>query len=374
MSTREPEPVRLLMEQAISTHEAVAAQLRLSPSDLRCLNLVASEPDMTPSRLAELSGLTAGAITGVLDRLEADGFVRRLPDASDRRRSTVELDPQRWADVDRAYEPLVQRAHSLSHGVDAGLRSELERYLADLTSALGEEAMRLWAATRGGLVDGVYLAPVVGATNARLILATGAPRVNVSRAALGQRLLLVAETAATRLRLKPAVGDDRLIRATFVGPPPDIRNDAGAVAMRYRRRMIDVRSREITAELSPAVDWTIEISGGITDLEADLESLRFSGLDVRGGINHLRLRLPRPSGTVRLRVEGGSSDARISRPAGVPIALVLRGGGDIRFDGRRTKSSGSDVRLESDGFSSTPDRYLVEILGGAAELRITADR
>ena len=211
MSTREPEPVRLLMEQAISTHEAVAAQLRLSPSDLRCLNLVASEPDMTPSRLAELSGLTAGAITGVLDRLEADGFVRRLPDASDRRRSTVELDPQRWADVDRAYEPLVQRAHSLSHGVDAGLRRELERYLADLTSALGEEAMRLWAATRGGLVDGVYLAPVVGATNARLILATGAPRVNVSRAALGQRLLLVAETAATRLRLKPAVGDDRLI-------------------------------------------------------------------------------------------------------------------------------------------------------------------
>ena len=43
------------MEQSISAHEAVAAQLRLSPSDLRCLNLVSSEPDMTPSRLAELS-------------------------------------------------------------------------------------------------------------------------------------------------------------------------------------------------------------------------------------------------------------------------------------------------------------------------------
>ena len=329
---------------------------------------------MTPSRLAELSGLTAGAITGVLDRLEADGFVRRQPDASDRRRSTVELDAQRWGDVDRAYEPMVQRARSLSHGVDAGLRRELERYLADLTGALGEEAMRLWAATRGGLVDGVYLAPVVGATNARLVLATGAPRVNVSRAALGQRLLLVAETAATRLRLKPAEDDDPLIRAAFVGPPPDIRNDTGAVAMRYRRRMIDVRSREITAELSPAVDWAIEVSGGITDLEADLGSLRFSGLDVRGGVNHLRLRLPRPSGTVRLRVEGGSSDARISRPARVPIGLLLRGGGDIRFDGRRTKSSGSDVRLESEAFSSSPDRYQVEILGGAAELRITADR
>lgn len=374
MSTREPEPVRQLMEQAISAHEAVAAQLRLSPSDLRCLNLVASEPDMTPSRLAEVSGLTAGAITGVLDRLEADGFVRRLPDASDRRRSTIELDTQRWADVDRAYAPLVRRADSLGRGLDDRRRGAVERYLADLTDVLGQEARRLWAATRGGMVDGVYLAPAAEATSARLVLATGAPRVNVSRAALGQRLLLVAETAATRLQLKPAVNDDPMIRATFVGPPPDIRNDGGLVAMRYRRRVIDVRSREITAELSPALDWSIEVSGGITDLEADLASLRLRGLDVRGGVNHLQLRLPRPSGTVRLRVEGGSSDARISRPAEVPVALVVRGGGDIRIDGRRMKSSGAEVRLESDAFSSTPDRYEVEIHGGAAQLRITAYR
>ena len=46
--------------------------------------------------------------------------------------------------------------------------------------------MRLWAATRGGMVDGVYQAPAAGATSGRLVLATGAPRVNVSRAALGQ--------------------------------------------------------------------------------------------------------------------------------------------------------------------------------------------
>ncbi len=137
--------------------------------------------------------------------------------------------------------------------------------------------------------------------------------------------------------------------------------------------MIDVRSREVTAELSQAVDWAIEVTGGITDLEADLESLRFSGLDVRGGVNHLRLRLPRPSGTVRLRVEGGSSDARISRPAEVPVALVLRGGGQVRFDGRRMESAGSELRVESDAFSSSPDRYEVEILGGAAQLRITAN-
>ena len=187
---------------------------------------------------------------------------------------------------------------------------------------------------------------------------------------------MVAETAATRLHVKPAPGSERLVRATFVGPPPDVRTDAGMITMRYRRRMIDVRSREVTAELSHAVDWAIEVTGGITDLEADLESLRFNGLDVRGGVNHLRLRLPRPSGTVRLRVEGGSSDARISRPAEVPVALVLRGGGQVRFDGRRMESAGSELRAESDGFSSSPDRYEVEILGGAAHSgsRRTASR
>ena len=224
------------------------------------------------------------------------------------------------------------------------------------------------------MVDGVYMAPANDAVAGRLVLATGAPRLNVSRAALGQRLLMVAETAATRLHVKPAPGSEPLVRATFVGPPPDVRTDAGVITMRYRRRMIDVRSREVTAELSQAVDWAIEVSGGITDLEADLESLRFSGLDVRGGVNHLRLRLPRPSGTVRFRVEGGSSDARISRPAEVPIALVLRGGGHVRIDGRRMESAGSELRVESDGFSSSPDRYEVEILGGAAQLRITANR
>jgi DNA-binding MarR family transcriptional regulator len=374
MSSGKPqEPIRLLIDQAIAAHEAVAAQLRLSPSDLRCLNLVASEPDMTPSRLAELSGLTAGAITGVLDRLEADGFVRRQPDTSDRRRSAVELDPDRWADVDRAYEPLVRRAATVGRGGEASPRAQ-ERYLAALTQALADEALRLRAATRGGMIDGVYMAPANDAVDGRLVLATGAPRLNVSRAALGQRLLMVAETAATRLHVKPAPSPERLVRATFVGPPPDVRTDGGVITMRYRRRMIDVRSREVTAELSQAVDWAIEVTGGITDLEADLESLPFNGLDVRGGVNHLRLRLPRPSGTVRLRVEGGSSDARISRPAEVPVALVLRGGGQVRFDGRRMESAGSELRAESDAFSSSPDRYEVEILGGAAQLRITANR
>ena len=49
---------------------------------------------MTPSRLAELSGLTSGAVTGVLDRLERAGFVRRESDPTDRRSLLVRIDPE----------------------------------------------------------------------------------------------------------------------------------------------------------------------------------------------------------------------------------------------------------------------------------------
>jgi hypothetical protein len=186
---------------------------------------------------------------------------------------------------------------------------------------------------------------------------------------------MVAETAATRLRLAAATDIEELISASFVGPPPDTRTSDGTVTMRYRRRLIDVRSREIDAGLNPAAAWSIQIDGGITDLDADLRGVDFTGLDTRGGVNHCTLRLPRPNGTVRVAVAGGTSDMRIARPSGVPIALSVHGGvADLRFDGTRRASSGTDLRMTSDGFASTPDRYDVEMSGSAARLTIREER
>ena len=88
-----PDALRRLIAEAIGTHEVVAASLGLNATDLRCLELASSEPEMTPTRLAELSDLTSGAVTGVLDRLERAGFVRREFDPSDRRRLLVRVDP-----------------------------------------------------------------------------------------------------------------------------------------------------------------------------------------------------------------------------------------------------------------------------------------
>jgi DNA-binding MarR family transcriptional regulator len=363
--------LRRLIAQAIAAHEALAASLGINATDLRSLDLIGSEPDMTPSRLAELSGLTTGAVTGILDRLERAGFVRREPDPADRRRTLVRVDPGRMEEMAAGYAPIIERAAAASRDWSPELRKQLGRYLDAFADALGGEAERLRVATRGGILDDAYRAPLGAVARARLMLATGAPRLNLGGSALGQQVRMVAETSATRLTLRAAKADGELIRAAFRGPPPDVRTADGTVTMRYKRRLIDTRGREIDAALHPVPAWAIEIDGGITDLDADLRELAFLGLDVRGGANHLRLRLPRPSGTVRVALAGGSSQVRIRRPAGVPVALVASGGvSRLRFDDERHDASGTELHVRSPAYERAPDRYELDLGGGISDLTI----
>jgi DNA-binding MarR family transcriptional regulator len=72
-------------------HEAVAQALNLNNTDHKCLDLLKSG-QMTPGELAVATGLTTGAVTSVLDRLERRGFVKREHDSEDRRRIIVRVD------------------------------------------------------------------------------------------------------------------------------------------------------------------------------------------------------------------------------------------------------------------------------------------
>jgi len=74
--------------------ELVAARLGINRSDLRCLDLLHQSGTMAAGQLAAGTGLTSGATTRMLDRLEQVGYIRRLPDRGDRRRVLVELTPQ----------------------------------------------------------------------------------------------------------------------------------------------------------------------------------------------------------------------------------------------------------------------------------------
>ncbi|HYB24362.1 MAG TPA: MarR family transcriptional regulator [Solirubrobacteraceae bacterium] len=74
--------------------QAVADALGVNRTDMRCMDVLDRDGPVSAGRLAQATGLTSGAITTVLDRLERAGYARRLSDPSDRRRVLVELTAQ----------------------------------------------------------------------------------------------------------------------------------------------------------------------------------------------------------------------------------------------------------------------------------------
>ena len=69
-------------------HEQVGRLLRLSATDRKCLDLLSRGP-VSAGELMGASGLTSGAVTGIIDRLVAAGYAERAPDPADRRRVLV---------------------------------------------------------------------------------------------------------------------------------------------------------------------------------------------------------------------------------------------------------------------------------------------
>ena len=103
------EAMRRSSAQGAMFAKAVADRAGISASDMDCMDFVNLEGRMTAGRLAELTGLTTGAITGVVDRLEKAGFVRRERDESDRRKVFIVPVEARMMQMGRPYE-FVKRA------------------------------------------------------------------------------------------------------------------------------------------------------------------------------------------------------------------------------------------------------------------------
>jgi DNA-binding MarR family transcriptional regulator len=87
------EEVRRSQSATARFDEAVADALGMNRTDMRCVDVLQRRGRMTAGQLAEETGLSSGAMTAALDRLERSGYVRRVRDEGDRRRVLVELAP-----------------------------------------------------------------------------------------------------------------------------------------------------------------------------------------------------------------------------------------------------------------------------------------
>src|SRR5438128_1494971 len=115
--------VRRSSAQGVIFGQTVANVAGISGSDLECLDFLILGGRVTAGRLAEVTGLTTGAITGVVDRLEKAGLVRRERDEDDRRKVFISIVPENVARIGKYYEHLQRTMQGVFDGyTDAELR------------------------------------------------------------------------------------------------------------------------------------------------------------------------------------------------------------------------------------------------------------
>ena len=94
--------------------EQVAKKLKLSRTDMRCLDLIDRLGPISAGRLAEETGLTTGAVTFILDRLEEAGMVTRRRDTEDRRRVWVEIVPEAQERLKVLHQPVAEEMREVA--------------------------------------------------------------------------------------------------------------------------------------------------------------------------------------------------------------------------------------------------------------------
>ncbi|UII30672.1 MarR family transcriptional regulator [Fulvivirga ulvae] len=76
-------------DASVIMHEVIAGRAGLTGADHKYLGLIIKKGEATAGDIAHITGLTTGAVTGLIDRLEKKGLVHRAPDKQDRRKVVI---------------------------------------------------------------------------------------------------------------------------------------------------------------------------------------------------------------------------------------------------------------------------------------------
>jgi DNA-binding transcriptional ArsR family regulator len=126
--------------------QAAAERIGINATDLNCLNILSLGGEVTAGQLAQATGLTTASITGVVDRLEQAGYVRRERGTQDRRRVVIHLiiEPV-LRDVVTVFAPMLTAWHAVADGYTEdelkliiGFQAKSERVLRDYLARLRE--------------------------------------------------------------------------------------------------------------------------------------------------------------------------------------------------------------------------------------------
>jgi len=123
-------------------HHAGAERLGLGPTDHKCLDLLRERGAMAGSDLCAITGLTSGAITGVVARLERAGYLRREADPHDGRKQVLHLALER-SPIQDVIDPLRKDVAALLENFDSHQLTAIAEFLARTTDLIYRHAALL---------------------------------------------------------------------------------------------------------------------------------------------------------------------------------------------------------------------------------------
>jgi len=224
-------------------------------------------------------------VTGVLDRLERAGVLRREADPADRRRVVARLVPEGMERVREVYAGVGSEVEDLYAGYDDAQLA----FLVDYTERNAEMTRRITTEMRANDRG------TTAETEGRLSAPLGDVTPVASRWS-------PAWSDADRRRprdARPVPGQFRAARAADPGERWD-----GEPRV---PRLWHPGTGRGQVTLSGAIPWALDIRGGAADMDLELAALALSEMTMNGGASKVDVQLSRPVGTVPLRIRGGAA-------------------------------------------------------------------
>lgn len=320
-------------------------------TDIQVMDILDLAGEVSAGQLADLMGMTTGAIARILNRLEEAGFVRRERDPNDGRRVIVRLErgKDEMPKIGPIFDALGNAWEELASDYDDEQRAFLLSFLTRLNATTRKEVIRLQETPPD---EGkIFSAPLEGLSRGRLVV-----------------------SSCTRLILRTSEGMAGLYQARFEGSVPNVASKDGVVTIRYPQRLLDLSGEQRQAEvtLNAAIPWQIVIQSGGADVTAELGGLDLEGCEIKGGGSRVHLELPVPSGVVPIHISGGGSEIIVRRPASAAVRAILKGWGSVfAFDDQT--HVGNNTWLQSSGFDPTAPYYNIEVASSGSMITIASD-
>lgn len=191
----------------------------------------------------------------------------------------------------------------------------------------------------------------------------------------GATLNVLTGTALLKIGMANFGAGGSLVRVSTPagGPAPDLRD---STAQPGGSTVVDLSApgaSSVTVTLNTAVSWQLNLGGGTTRTNTDLRAGQVTGIAFTAGSDVISLALPRPHGSVPVRLAGGASQFLASLPSGVQARVTAAGGvGEVSLDGQEHVGVADGSVFTTPGWAAGAAGFDVHATAGAAQVTVTA--